>query len=93
MTPNRQPGKESSCTPILWKEGHDLAAKATQRIAAAAAAKGEKKEIRTFVYWVCANADPVEDNIAEVIKVDMQPNKLLIQYFVEDLKDFSFTFS
>merc|ERR1712168_1522608 len=22
MTPNRQPGKESSCTPTLWKEGH-----------------------------------------------------------------------
>ena len=49
------------------------------------------KENRTFVFfWVCANADPVEDNITEVIKVDMQPNTLLIQYFV---KDFSFTCS
>jgi len=79
MTLNRQPGKRSSCTPILWKEGFDLAAKATQRIAAAAA-KGEKKEIRTFFSWFCANGDPVEDDIAEVIKVDMWPNPL--QYFL-----------
>merc|ERR1712110_950487 len=79
MTVNRQPGKQSTCTPILWKEGFDLAAKATQRIAAAAA-KGEKKEIRTFFSWFCANGDPVEDDIAEVIKVDMWPNPL--QYFL-----------
>merc|ERR1712110_1184292 len=57
MTLNRQPGKQSTCTPILWKEGFDLAAKAAQRIAAAAAKADKQKqasEIRTFFSWFCA---------------------------------------
>jgi len=70
MTLNRQPGKKSSCTPILWKEGYDLAAKAT---------------LRTFFFRFCANTDRVEDGIAEVIKVDMWPNPLQY-FLVQDVE-------
>merc|ERR1712110_373331 len=84
MTVNRQPGKKSTTTPILWKEGFDLAAKAAQLIAARAAKgdkdKKESPETRTFFSWFCASGDPVEDDIAELVKVDMWPNPL--QYFL-----------
>merc|ERR1712072_1433481 len=70
MTVNRQPGKKSTTTPILWKEGFDLAAKAAQLIAARAAKgdkdKKESPETRTFFSWFCASGDPVEDDIAEL---------------------------
>ena len=70
MTLNRQLGKNSTCTPVLCYivQYYSLAAKATQRIVTAAA-KGEKKEMKTFLSWFWSNADPVEDDIAEVIKV------------------------
>ena len=68
----------SQSTPIQWKEGKDLTAKA-----AAMAAKGSRKrmlENRTFFTWFCDNSDPSGDDIAEVIKDDMWPNPL--QYFL-----------
>lgn len=73
----------SQSTPIQWKEGYDLTAKAAQRAAAAAAARGSRKralENRSFFTWFCDNGDPSQDDIAEVIKDDMWPNPL--QYFL-----------
>lgn len=74
----------SQSTPIQWKEGYDLTAKAAQRAAAAAAAsKGSRKralENRSFFSWFGDNGDPSQDDIAEVIKDDMWPNPL--QYFL-----------
>merc|ERR1712038_817345 len=72
----------SQSTPIQWKEGFDLAAKASQRAAAAAARSGRKRplENRTFFSWFCDNGDPSADDVAEVIKDDMWPNPL--QYFL-----------
>jgi len=72
----------SQSTPIRWKEGFDLAAKAAQRAAAAAARSGRKRplENRTFFSWFCDNGDPSADDVAEVIKDDMWPNPL--QYFL-----------
>merc|ERR1712158_158711 len=72
----------SQSTPIRWKEGFDLAAKAAQRAAAAAARSGRKRplENRTFFSWFCDNGDPSVDDVAEVIKDDMWPNPL--QYFL-----------
>jgi len=72
----------SQSTPIRWKEGFDLAAKAAQRAAAAAARSGRKRplENRSFFSWFCDNGDPSADDIAEVIKDDMWPNPL--QYFL-----------
>ena len=63
----------SRSTPIRWKEGFDLAAKAAQRAAAAAARSGRKRplENRTFFSWFCDNGDPSADDVAEVIKDDM----------------------
>merc|ERR1712223_1793000 len=71
----------SQSTKIRWKEGFDLAAKAAQRAAAAAAKSGRKRplENRTFFSWFCDNGDPSTDDVAEVIKDDMWPNPL--QYF------------
>merc|ERR1712045_408938 len=72
----------SQSTPIRWKEGFDLAAKAAQRAAAAAARSGRKRplENRSFFSWFCDNGDPSVDDVAEVIKDDMWPNPL--QYFL-----------
>jgi len=83
----------SQCTTIRWKEGFDLAAKAAQRAAAAAARSGRRRplENRTFFSWFCDNGDPSGDDVAEVIKEDMWPNPM--QYFlvpdmdVEDLAE------
>ena len=63
----------SKSTKIRWKEGFDLAAKAAQRAAAAAAKTGRKRplENRTFFSWFCDNGDPTTDDVAEVIKDDM----------------------
>ena len=65
----------SQSTPIEWKEGFDLQAKAAQKAAAAAAAKaGSRKrpfERRSFFSWFCDNGDPSADDVAEVIKDDM----------------------
>lgn len=72
----------STSTKIRWKEGRDLAAKAAQRAAAAAARSGRKRPLdnRTFFSWFCDNGDPAADDVAEVIKDDMWPNPL--QYFL-----------
>merc|ERR1711863_181743 len=72
----------SQSTAIRWKEGFDLAAKAAQRAAAAAARSGRRRplENRTFFSWFCDNGDPSVDDVAEVIKDDMWPNPL--QYFL-----------
>jgi len=83
----------SQSTTIRWKEGFDLAAKAAQRAAAAAARSGRRRplENRTFFSWFCDNGDPSVDDVAEVIKEDMWPNPM--QYFlvpdmdVEDLAE------
>ncbi len=81
----------STSTPVQWKEGKDLAAKAAMKAAAFAGSKGggpgggrKQKQLllehRTFFSWFCDNSDPSGDDIAEVIKDDMWPNPL--QYFL-----------
>jgi template-activating factor I len=66
----------SQSTPIQWKEGQDLSAKAAMKSAAISAAGGKASrkralELRTFFSWFCDNVDPSCDDIAEVIKDDM----------------------
>merc|ERR1712008_98395 len=67
----------SQSTPIQWKESMDLAAKFAQRTAAAQenAKSGSRKrghqQQATFFTWFCDNGDPSDDEIAEVIKDDM----------------------
>ena len=70
----------SQSTPINWKEGFDLTAKAAQRAAAAKGARKRALENITFFTWFTDNGDPSMDEIAEVIKDEMWPNPL--QYFL-----------
>lgn len=72
----------STSTPIQWKEGFDLTAKAAQRAAAAKGGASRKRAVEnlTFFTWFTDNGDPSMDEIAEVIKDEMWPNPL--QYFL-----------
>ncbi|XP_040574150.1 protein SET [Lepeophtheirus salmonis] len=77
---NGDPSSQS--TPIRWKEGFDLAAKAAQRQAATTNKQSRKRPLlhTTFFSWFSDSSDPSMDDIAEVIKDEMWPNPL--QYFL-----------
>lgn len=71
----------SQSTPIKWKDGYDLTAKAAQRAASTKGASRKRAlENLTFFTWFADNGDPSMDDIAEVIKDEMWPNPL--QYFL-----------
>lgn len=69
----------STSTPINWHEGKDLA----EQLQNKAQTTGRRKrhcEYKMFFQWFCDNSDPVNDDIAEIIKDDLWPNPL--QYFL-----------
>lgn len=77
----------SNSSPIDWREGHDLSAKFAMKTAAvnngdvslnnkrkkasSSSHEEQKSNNNTFFAWFTDNADPAQDDIAEVIKDDM----------------------
>jgi len=71
----------STSTAIKWKEGKDLLKELQSK------PQSNKKrdmqgdmENKSFFDWFCDNSDPVNDDLAELIKDDIWPNPL--QYFL-----------
>lgn len=66
----------STSTTIKWKEGKDLLKEQQSK------PQNKKRDIehKSFFDWFCDNADPVNDDLAELIKDDIWPNPL--QYFL-----------
>lgn len=82
-------GKNESATPtsestkILWKEGKDLL-----RLLQYKPMTNRRKrnlEHKTFFDWFVDNSDPINDEIAELIKDDLWPNPLQY-YLVPDIE-------
>lgn len=69
----------STSTPVEWKEGKDLI-KQLQSGAQKAGRKKRHLEFKSFFEWFQDHNDPVNDEIAEIIKDDLWPNPL--QYFL-----------
>ncbi|XP_016932133.3 protein SET [Drosophila suzukii] len=73
----------STSTPIKWKEGKNLLKLLLTK------PYGNKKkrnsEYKTFFDWFSDNTDPVNDEIAELIKDDLWPNPLQY-YLVPDIE-------
>ncbi|XP_017035753.1 protein SET isoform X2 [Drosophila kikkawai] len=73
----------STSTPIKWKEGKNLLKQLLTK------PYGNKKkrnsEYKTFFDWFSDNTDPVNDEIAELIKDDLWPNPLQY-YLVPDIE-------
>lgn len=73
----------STSTPIQWKEGKNLLKQLLTK------PYGNKKkrnsDYKTFFDWFSDNADPVNDEIAELIKDDLWPNPLQY-YLVPDIE-------
>ncbi|XP_058825051.1 protein SET isoform X2 [Topomyia yanbarensis] len=73
----------STSTPIKWKPDRDL----TKMLPKKALANRRKRglEYRTFFDWFTDNNDPINDDIAELIKDDLWPNPLQY-YLVPDIE-------
>lgn len=69
----------STSTPINWNEGKDLA-KQLQNKTQSTGRRKRHSEYKMFFQWFCDNSDPVNDEVAEIIKDDLWPNPL--QYFL-----------
>lgn len=67
----------SKSTTIKWKEGKDLLKESQSK-----PQTNKKRDIehKSFFDWFCDNSDPVNDDLAELIKDDIWPNPL--QYFL-----------
>lgn len=67
----------STSTAIKWKEGKDLLKELQSK-----PQSNKKRDIehKSFFDWFCDNSDPVNDDLAELIKDDIWPNPL--QYFL-----------
>lgn len=76
--PNSSANPVSVSTPIKWKEGRDLL-KALQ-FKPMSNRRKRNSEYKTFFDWFTDNSDPINDEIAELIKDDLYPNPL--QYFL-----------
>lgn len=71
-------GPLSSSTPILWREGKDLL-----KLMEFKQHNNRRKrhlENKTFFDWFVDTSDPVNDEIAELLKDDLWPNPL--QYYL-----------
>lgn len=67
----------STSTTIKWKEGKDLLKELQSK-----PQSNKKRDIdhKSFFDWFSDNSDPVNDDLAELIKDDIWPNPL--QYFL-----------
>uniref|UniRef100_A0A182P927 Protein SET n=1 Tax=Anopheles epiroticus TaxID=199890 RepID=A0A182P927_9DIPT len=73
----------STSTPIKWKPDHDLTKVLPKKVANNRRKRG--LENRTFFDWFTDNNDPINDDIAELIKDDLWPNPLQY-YLVPDIE-------
>lgn len=82
-TANDGEGPSSQSTTILWKEGKNLL---KQLLAKPFNNKKKRNlEFKTFFHWFTDNSDPVNDEIAELVKDDLWPNPLQY-YLVPDIE-------
>lgn len=77
-------GPTSTSTPITWREGKDLL-KQLQFKTHGANRRKRHLEFKTFFDWYTDNSDPINDEIAEMIKDDLWPNPLQY-YLVPDIE-------
>ncbi|KAH8354049.1 hypothetical protein KR067_008499, partial [Drosophila pandora] len=73
----------STSTPINWKEGKNLLKQLLTK--PYVNKKKRHSEYKTFFDWFSDNTDPVNDEIAELIKDDLWPNPLQY-YLVPDIE-------
>jgi len=73
----------STSTPIQWKEGKNLLKQLLSK--PFNNKKKRNSEYKTFFDWFTDNSDPVNDEIAELIKDDLWPNPLQY-YLVPDIE-------
>lgn len=71
-------GPHSKSTTIKWKEGHNLLKQLLSR--PSNTRKRRNLEFKTFFDWFTDNSDPINDEIAELIRDDLYPNPL--QYYL-----------
>ncbi|XP_055698815.1 protein SET [Phlebotomus papatasi] len=76
-------GPTSTSTTITWREGRDLL-KALQ-FKPAGNRRKRNLEFKSFFDWFTDNSDPINDEIAELIKDDLWPNPLQY-YLVPDIE-------
>ncbi|KAL5278110.1 SET family protein [Megaselia abdita] len=74
----KEEGPHSKSTPIKWKEGHNLLKQLLSR--PSNTRKRRNLEFKTFFDWFTDNSDPINDEIAELIRDDLYPNPL--QYYL-----------
>lgn len=76
-------GPMSNSTVINWKEGKDL--RKQQHKQQQNNRRKRQLEYKTFFDWFADNSDPVNDEIAELLKDDIWPNPLQY-YLVPDIE-------
>lgn len=72
-----QSGPISKSTTIEWKEGKDLR-KSNKQQQQQSNQRKRPFEYKTFFDWFSDNSDPVNDEIAELLKDDLFPNPLQV---------------
>lgn len=80
-------GPVSNSTVINWKEGKDLRKSQYKQQQQQQQSNRRKRhlELKTFFDWFADNSDPVNDEIAELLKDDLWPNPLQY-YLVPDIE-------
>lgn len=80
-------GPVSNSTVINWKEGKDLRKSQYKQQQQQQQSSRRKRhhEMKTFFDWFADNSDPVNDEIAELLKDDLWPNPLQY-YLVPDIE-------
>jgi template-activating factor I len=73
----------SVSTQIKWKEGHDLLKQL--QFKPLSNRRKRSSEYKTFFDWFTDNSDPINDEVAELIKDDLYPNPLQY-YLVPDIE-------
>lgn len=76
-------GPSSNSTAITWKEGKDLLK--LMQFKQQSTKRKRHLEYKTFFDWFIDNSDPVNDEIAELLKDDLWPNPLQY-YLVPDIE-------
>lgn len=82
-------GPVSKSTVIEWKEGKDLRKSQFKQQQQQQQSQNSRRkrplELKTFFDWFADNSDPVNDEIAELLKDDLWPNPLQY-YLVPDIE-------